>query len=418
MRCRRGWRRRRGTGPGPHTGATGRPKPYNPGPRRGSHRWTGRLAARLGATDRLVLQVYLLTRIGLWGTAYCTGWLFPENRDATEAPPVLSRWEHWDWQHFKRIAQDGYFPDSPGTSGRSDNREAFFPGFPLLLRTVHLLVPNWTVAGLLISLVAGAVAMLALARIAQLTAGPAAGPRAVQLLLCSPCAVFLAAGYGESLFLALALPAWLAAKRGRWPLAAILAACATATRISGLFLAAALAVELLVARDGRRAWRSPAWLGLPALPALLYAWYLYTRTGDWMAWKHAQERGWKRTFHLPWEAWATTWNASFDGHYATGYALMWQAELLAMVVGVLLLGWLLRHRRWAEATFTALSLWALGTSYWYMSIPRATLLWWPLWTALAAWSLSRTWVKNVYLSTIAPLSTVFAVAFLSGRWAG
>ncbi len=384
--------------------------------------WPRRLAARLGdrfgATDRLVLQLYLLTRIGLWITAYCTGWVFATGPDAHEPAPLLSRWDQWDWQHFQRIAEYGYFDTTHSDSARPDNREAFFPGFPLVLRAVHLLVPDWIVAGLLISLAAGAVAVLALARIARLSAGAGTGGRAVLFLLLSPCTVFLAAGYTEALFLALALPAWLAAKRGRWPLAAVLAAAATATRVSGLFLAAALAAEFLLARDGRRTWRSLPWLALPALPALLYTWYLHARTGDWMAWKHAQERGWNRAFHPPWEAWSHTWNAAFDGSYTTGYALMFQAELAAMIVGVLLLGLLLWRRRWSEAVYIGLSLWALGTSYWYVSIPRATLLWWPLWTGLAAWSLRSPWVKNAYLCAVAPLATVFAIAFTSGHWAG
>ncbi len=82
---------------------------------------------------------------------------------------------------------------------------------------MHLLVPHWTAAGLLVSLVAGAVAAVALARIAALhLPGSRAGGRAALFLLVSPCAVFLAAGYSEALFLALALPAWLAARRQRW----------------------------------------------------------------------------------------------------------------------------------------------------------------------------------------------------------
>ncbi|OEJ34937.1 hypothetical protein BGK67_29645 [Streptomyces subrutilus] len=75
------------------------------------------------------------------------------------------------------------------------------------------------------SFVAGGVAVLALARIARHhLPHPDAGRRAVLFLLFSPCAVFLAAGYTEALFLALALPAWLAALRRNWPAAAVLAA--------------------------------------------------------------------------------------------------------------------------------------------------------------------------------------------------
>ncbi|MEV3856014.1 hypothetical protein AB0J38_17025 [Streptomyces sp. NPDC050095] len=371
---------------------------------------------RLSDLDRTVLVTYLVTRLALLVTAYCVARLFPADPDAKRARPLLSVWEQWDWWHYRRIAEFGYFP-GPGRA--DDNAEAFFPGFPLVLRAVHLVVPHWTLAGLLISLVSGAVAVLALARIAG---GGAAGGRAVLLLLLSPCAVFLAAGYTEALFLALALPAWLAARRDRWALAGVLAAAATAVRISGLFLTAALLVQFLVTYRGNRQWwrrwRRLSWLALPVLPAFAYTAYLRAETGDWMAWKHAQERGWYREFHPPWEAWAHTWSTAFDGAYPTGYALLCQAELLAMLLGLGLLGWLLRGRRWAEATYVALTLWALGTSYWYTSVPRATLLWWPLWTGLAAWTLRRSRAATVLLCGLTPLTTLYAVVFLTGRWAG
>ncbi len=379
-----------------------------------------RLRQRLAADDREVLWLYLVTRVGLWGTAYCVRWLFPQ-QGATRFPlAVLAPWQQWDWWHYQHIAQDGYFPGGggPGVPGW-DNREAFFPGFPLTLRVVHAVVPDWTATGLVISFVAGGVAVLALARIARLALRNVhAGRRAVLFLLLSPCAVFLAAGYTEALFLALALPAWYAAQRHNWPLAGVLACLAASVRVSGLFLAAALAVHWLTGGRPRPDWRALPWLALPALPPLLHSCYLKLCTGDWMAWKHAQERGWHRAFHAPWDALRHTWDAAFGRTQTTGYAIEFQAEILAMLVGLLLTGLLLYRRRWPEAVYIGLSLWALGTSYWYMSIPRATLLWWPLWVLIAAWSVRRPRVATAYVCLASPLMTVLAVTFMTGHWAG
>ncbi|MCC2278684.1 hypothetical protein LKL35_25125 [Streptomyces sp. ET3-23] len=376
-----------------------------------------------GPADRDVLWLYLLTRTSLWVTAYCARWLFPRTPDAHTADSVFAPFQQWDWTHYLHIARDGYFPGRAGPwLSNWDNREAFFPGFPLLLRAVHNVVPHWTAAGLLISFAAGAVAVVALARIARLHLPDThAGRRTVLFFLLSPCAIFLAAGYTEALFLALALPAWLAARRGNWPLAATLTALATAVRVSGLFLAVAVAVQFVVTVGPQhtfRHWRALLWQALPAVPAVLYSWYLHAHTGDWMAWKHAEERGWDRAFHAPWEAWSHTWSGAFDGTQATGYAFMFQAELAAMLAGFLLLALLLRQRRWPEAVYIGLNLWALGTSYWYVSVPRATLLWWPLWIALAAWSLRRPRFTTLYLCLAAPLTTVFALTYLTGRWTG
>ncbi|MCX4547360.1 MULTISPECIES: mannosyltransferase family protein [unclassified Streptomyces] len=379
-----------------------------------------RLPLRLGPADREVLWLYLWTRIGIWTTAYCVRWVFPPTGDSRDVKPVLAPFQQWDWYHYLHIAQQGYFPGQAGPwQSGWDNREAFFPGFPLVLRAVHVVVPSWAAAGLLVSFVAGAFAVLALARIARLyLPDPDAGTRTVLFLLLSPCAIFLAVGYTEALFLAFALPAWLAAQRRNWPLAAVLTALATSVRISGLFVAAAIALHFLLTTRTRKEWRSLPWLALPALSAGIYSWYLHAHTGDWMAWKHAEERGWYRDFHAPWDAWTTTWHSAFGHTQASGYAFMFQAELAAMVVGLLLVGLLAWRRRWAEALYIGLSLWALGTSYWYTSIPRATLLWWPLWIGLAGWSLRNPRVKTVYLSLAVPLMGAYSLAFLSGRWAG
>jgi hypothetical protein len=73
-----------------------------------------------------------------------------------------------------------------------------------------------------------------------------------------------------------------------------------------------------------------------------------------------------------------------------------------MPIGLLLLGLMLRQPRCPEALFIALSLCALGTSYWYTSIPRATLLRWPLWIALAARSLRTPRCHSLYLALATP----------------
>ncbi|MGW1619152.1 hypothetical protein [Streptomyces sp. NPDC002172] len=77
-----------------------------------------------------------------------------------------------------------------------------------------------------------------------------------------------------------------------------------------------------------------------------------------------------------------------------------------------------RQRRWPEALHIALSLCALGTSYWYMSISRATLPVVAPWIALAARSLRTPRCHSLYLALDTPPTTVFALTFLTGRWAG
>ncbi|MFC7591336.1 hypothetical protein ACFQYP_52305 [Nonomuraea antimicrobica] len=253
-------------------------------------------------------------------------------------------------------------------------------------------------------------AVVALARLAE--AEGASGWIAVLALLLFPMAVFLAAGYSESLFLAFAIPAWLAARQGNWASAAFLAAGASCVRITGLFLAVALVVEFVMRRDPVR---QAAWLVVPFVPLVAYSYYHYGRTGDWLAWKHAQEAGWGRDFAWPWEAWGTTWQSAME---SGDFAVAFRMEIVGAVAAVGVLVWLLVLRRWSEAVYTGTQAAALMTSAYYLSIPRSLLLWFPLWVLVARLATRRTWVIALYALISAPLMIANAGRFLSGAWAG
>jgi Gpi18-like mannosyltransferase len=264
---------------------------------------------------------------------------------------------------------------------------------------------------------------VALARIAALAAGPDTpaaqlAERTVLLFLLGPSAVFLAAAYSEALFLAFALPAWLAAKRGRWWTAALLAACASTTRITGLCLAAALVVEFVTARDGRRRLSAAPSLALPFLPVLAYFAYLHGLTGDWMRWKHVQEQGWYRVSVWPWQGLQHSLDGVNSGFFTADGAWMFRVEIIAAFVGLALLVVLLRQRRWSESCYVGLQLTMLTTSYWWQAIPRNELTWWPLWVTLAAWSLRRPAVFAWYLAIAPAFMITFTLVFVNGRWAG
>ncbi|WP_079313569.1 hypothetical protein [Microbispora sp. GKU 823] len=203
---------------------------------------------RRSATVRDALLLWVGTRAGMLLVAVY-GILIVSGQNHA---PLLERWKFWDVDLFRKIAEFGY--DGDPKLEPDPGLPAFFPGLPLALRLVHLVVDDWTLAGLIISFVAGAVAVVALARLADFEGPAGAGRWAVLALLLCPPAVFLFAGYSEALFLAFALPAWLAARRRAWPLACALAAGASCVRITGLFLAVALIVEFVVSRIRRDGW--------------------------------------------------------------------------------------------------------------------------------------------------------------------
>lgn len=323
-----------------------------------------------------------------------------------DVPGFVALWNRWDVGLYTKVARDGYF--SPKYPERT---EVDFPGLPLILRALHVIIPNWVVAGLLVSLVAGIASSAALWSLAaaELPADRFAGMRAVVAMVVFPYAVFLFAGYSEGLFLAGATCAWLAARQRRWALAGVCACLATSSRILGVAVIAALVVQYLVTE--RRVRPSAAWLALPVLPLAGYFTYLWVRTGHWDAYTRG-ESYWHRASAWPWQGLTATWHAALDTSQGSAYQVFWWAEIGAGLVGVVLAIVLLRERRWGEGTLVGLFiLIPTCSSYWDAGV-RAILVAFPLYLWLSRHR--RTWMAYVLLAT--PLMAVFVVAFTQGNW--
>ena len=356
----------------------------------------------LSPDDRAALGMWAAAHLALFVLAWAAAWVY---RTTPSQAPLTGVFEHWDAALLRNIAQYGYF--SPHSTA---NNAVFFPGYPMMLATVHLILRNWVLSELVVSGVAGCFAVVSLSRLAG-------GRRAVLYLLTMPAAIFLMVGYTECLFLALAIPAWHAATRGRWWLAALLAGLSGLVRPDALFLIPALAVMALTGPRGSRLVNAAKACCALAGPAA-YEIYLTARTGTWDTWAKAQQKGWDLHLVTPVQALKTTWWAAFQHPFSAAYAFEYQLELAAMgamVVATLAFLW---RRRWPEAVYCGLAVLALGTSTWYQSCPRTLLVLFPVWVALAGLDARRPWVRYVYLSVSAPLAAVLGLLFLSYQWAG
>ncbi|NLT29832.1 MAG: hypothetical protein GXX86_05140 [Propionibacterium sp.] len=362
---------------------------------------------------RTMLQAWLGSR----GLLLLVGVLLALTSDRTFVDLV----GNWDAQHFFAIAERGYPPGS--------NEVAFFPGLPGILAFGNLLGVPPVVTGVIVSTVCSLVAALALVRLG--------GPWASVGWLFAPVAVFTVVPYTEALFCALAFWAWVWARRDTWWSAGLLAGAACAVRVSGLFLLGALAV-LVLTEHGRgagvatrlRAWTARAvWLLIPVAVLFGYALFLYLQTGSWTAWYSAQVDGWQRTMTWPWESAIRTLEAVEPGGYAdqNGWGTMMRAEVVAMAVGVLTVGWCLGRRLWAEASWVAVQVLAFSMSVWWISVNRAVLLWFPTWLMLATlieWRPARPAARIAHHLAVGVLLAVglgfmlwWARMFFTGAWA-
>jgi hypothetical protein len=188
-------------------------------------------------------------------------------------------WARWDSVPLLGIAIDGY--------DFSEGAAAFYPLYPGILAILgRALGGHYVLAGLLVSLVAGLVAFALLDRLALPRLGEEGARRAVLLLAVFPASFFLTAVYGESLFLALVLAAFLLAERERFAWAWLAAGLALLTRPFGVALLPALAV--LAWRSERR-WRNLALGAIAPAVFTIYPLVLWQQLDDPFAFRTAED---------------------------------------------------------------------------------------------------------------------------------
>ena len=297
---------------------------------------------------------------------------------------VVAPLARWDSVWYLAIANDGY---PPGDARRA----AFFPLYPLLVRTADAVVRSPIAAGALVSFACFAFALVVLHRLTELELGAPAARTTVWALALFPGAVFFSAVYSEALYLALSIGCVYSARTGRWAWAGALGALGAATRSAGVLLVVPLAVMWLAQADGRpRRVRDAAWIALVPAGLAAFCGALALGGGDAFAPMHAQDI-WYRHFAGPfvgvWDGAAAAWRGLHDlGEPAARADVVlfgFLAATVPMVIAVL---------RRLPAAYGAYVLAALALPLSYpvgpqplMSLPRFVAVLFPLFMALGAW---------------------------------
>lgn len=195
----------------------------------------------------------------------------------------------WDTGYYIDIARDGY----PSTVPDGPSRLGFFPLFPLLARWVAVLpgigIPA---AGLLVTLVSGAAATLLVWRLAARSFDPVVADRAALLFAFFPGSYALSMAYSEGVFILCAAACLLLLEQRRWWPAAVVAGIGSAARPTGFVLAVTCAFAVAVHWRESREWRPLLSVPVAAAGLLGFLVYLRVHTGDWLAYRRAQEVGW------------------------------------------------------------------------------------------------------------------------------
>jgi mannosyltransferase PIG-V len=384
--------------------------------------------------SRLIVWVVAMDAVVLWGISarsvdFDPGGLtrpFTSLGDLLAAPAA-----RWDSVWFLRVAEHGYPADDP-------ERAAFFPLYPLLLRAGQAVTGDALVGGVVISVLAFAVALVLLHRLTALELGSDAARATVWLTALFPATFFFSAVYSEAVYLALSLGAFYAARTGRWASAGALGALGAATRSAGVLLVLPLA--LLYLRGHRRPRADALWIALVPLGLAAFCGWLALRGGDASAPLHAQAE-WYRHFTGPAgglrDAAVAAWDgarqllsgsrtpvyferAGGDPFAVAGHNLTSLAFLLAAVpaaVGTL------RRLPAAYGAYVvaalALPLSFPATPQPLMSLPRFLAVLFPLFMWLGWWCsrpARRRWRQPVLTGVFAAGLVVFTAQFATWHW--
>ncbi len=344
----------------------------------------------------------------------------------------------WDSAWYLSIAQSGYALSS---------QTVFFPLYPGLIALGGALLGHGldAVVGIVVSCLCAIGALYLLRRLVALEFDEQLARNTIWIFAWLPIALVLSAVYSESLFLLLAVGCIYAARRGRWAQAGLAGGMAAATRNNGVLLLVPLLILYLYGprpdrepdgavaglRPRYRPRRDILWAALVPLGLFAYMAYLQIQIGHPLD-PFTHQQHWGRHFiplaGIPLGAWSVGralvaavpgLDPNLGAHVTVGEQLRHVAEF-GFLVGALALLRLCWKR--LPLAYTAFAVISLATAVSVptgndplKSLPRFTLVMFPLWIALALWATERQRVREV-IAICAPLLAIGTFLFVSWSW--
>ncbi len=329
------------------------------------------------------------------------------------ANSFLGIWNHWDAGNYLKIAQTGYT-----AVGEDRFLIVFFPFYPALVALFGIVVRDFLTSAFIVSGIASVALGLAFRELVRLDYSERTAQLAVLFLFIFPTSYFLHIPYTESLFLALTVGCFLAARKRIWLVAGILGALACLTRINGLILIPALVFEIWEEyRETRRFSRK--WLFLVLIPAGFSAYLAlnYFVTGSPTMFLIHQREHWFRYFRVPWEGIWETYRTIIYNPKVVDAQMHGVQELLFVIIGFFatIFGWRqLRnsYRVWMAANWLLF----VSTSF-VISVPRYTLTLFPLFILMALAARRNWWINVLFIVWSILFLSLFITQFVRGWWA-
>lgn len=193
---------------------------------------------------KFILISFLIWRILLFIPLFASEQFLPYRTGYEYTKPPVSSfllypWANFDGVHYLSIAGQGY-----------QNNERFFPLYPLLIKALSFAGPFFI--AFTIANIAFLASLFVMYKLIRLDYSNKIASSTILFVLIFPTSFFFASLYSESLFLALSLLSFLAARKRKWFLVGVLGMLTSATRIVGILLLPALLYEFFKNEKDRR----------------------------------------------------------------------------------------------------------------------------------------------------------------------
>ena len=210
---------------------------------------------------------------------------------------LFDPWIAWDGSWYATIARHGY---------QDPQSAAFLPAYSYLLRAASAVTGSVAVAGVLVSLVCAAIAMVIVYRMTAARFREQTAAWTVAFISLCPASLYFGVVYSESLLLLLVVGSLSLAERRMWVGACVVGALAALTRNIGVLVC----LPLLFVYAEQRGWSWKrvhfmwpddarlAWLAVVPAGLALYMAKLWSRFGDPFAFLTVQD-AWGRSLTLP-----------------------------------------------------------------------------------------------------------------------
>lgn len=217
----------------------------------------------------------------------------------------LGSWRRWDAQHYINLADLGY-------QDYIENGEhlflVFFPLYPWVVRIFHLLIRNWEVACLTVSVFSFCIGSVYFYGAIKEEFGRMTARGSLVLLCCYPFSFFFGGMMTESLFFCLLSAGFFYIRRHKWFVAGVIGIFCSLCRVQGILLLGVGMVEFFITYRPIRLIREKkfrqfltafltkgSWLFLTVIGNLIYFGINKSVEGDFFRFRYYQKEHWYHT---------------------------------------------------------------------------------------------------------------------------